>query len=87
MAQKIGYVVSEETKQKISKARRGRSYITEEGKKRVAASKQKKVLLGNRVYDSIKEAADAIGYSSNSLSRAASNKWNIPVKFYTEDEK
>lgn len=87
MAQKVGYKVSEETKEKISKSRRGHSYLTEDGKNRMVASKQKKVVLGKKIYNSIKEAAEAIGDSPNNLSRAIKNKWCIPVKFYDESNK
>lgn len=84
MAQKFGYIVSEETKQKISKTKRGHSYLTEEGKKRLIASKQKKVLLGKRIYNSLKEAAEAVGDSPINLSRAIKNGWDISVKFYNK---
>jgi len=82
MAQKKGYVVSEETKQKISNTKRGHSYMTEDGKRRFIESKQKKVLLGKKVYDSLKEAAEAIGESSTNLSRAIKKGWSIPVEFH-----
>lgn len=84
MAQKKGYIVSEETKQKISNARRGHSWMTEEGKQRMIASKKKKVILGNKIYNSIKEAADAIGESPTNLSRAIKNGWFISVAFFKD---
>lgn len=81
MAQKKGYCPSEETREKISKARRGICYMSEDGKQRVKASKQKRVLLGKRIYDSIQSAAEAIGDSPINLSRAIKKEWSIPVKF------
>lgn len=81
MAQKKGYCPSKETREKISKAMRGTCHMSEEGKQRMILSKQKKVQLGKRVYDSLQSAAEAIGDSPINLSRAIKNGWSIPVKF------
>lgn len=45
---------------------------------------QKKVKLGNKIYDSLKEASAAIGQSPTSLKRAIENEWSVPVSFYDE---
>lgn len=81
MAQKKGYCPSKETREKISKAMRGTCHMSEEGKQSMILSKQKKVKLGKKVYDSLNSAADAIGDSPINLSRAIKNGWSIPVKF------
>lgn len=60
---------------------RGTCHMSEEGKQRMILSKQKKVKLGKKVYDSLNSAAEAIGDSPINLSRAIKNGWSIPVKF------
>lgn len=81
MAQRLGYIVSDETKKKISEARRGKNFISLKGRASIVASKQKRVQLGDKVYNSISEVAKVLGMSPNRVSRAINKNYSITLKF------